>query len=166
MTTLTVPSPHSLPRVTPVRRIVLHAMAEYVRTDQWVRHCTHLLDSLGVSAHAIVLPDGRLLACVSAERIAHHAKGHNSDSVGIEFALAGVWDYAGFLERIRTPWVTDAALETGVTWVADQCRRAGLGLAAVTTHARLDPDRKQDPGAGFPWDEFAMQLTRALEQAA
>jgi len=162
MITLSVPSPHSVPRVTPVRRIVLHAMGEYVRSDPWVRHCTHVLESLGVSAHAIALPDGRLLACVPPARIAHHAKGHNTDSVGIEFAVAGVWDYAGFLTRIRTPWVTDAALEAGVAWVADQCRAFGLGTAAVTTHARLDPDRKQDPGAGFPLDVFLEQLAQAV----
>ena len=162
MITLSVPSPHSAPRVTPVRRIVLHAMGEYVRADQWTRHCTHVLESLGVSAHAIVLPDGRLLTCVPSERIAHHAKGHNTDSVGIEFAVQGVWDYAGFLARIKTSWVTDAALETGIEWVAEQCRRHALGTAAITTHARLDPDRKQDPGAGFPFEDVLIGVTRAL----
>jgi N-acetylmuramoyl-L-alanine amidase len=34
-------------------------------------------------------------------------------------------------------------------------------LKHVVSHARLDPQRRTDPGANFPWEEFKQQVLRA-----
>jgi N-acetylmuramoyl-L-alanine amidase len=48
-----------------------------------------------------------------------------------------------------SPWQIEATAEM-------VCYAAGKypNLAHVVSHARLDPDRRTDPGANFPWAEF------------
>lgn len=36
-------------------------------------------------------------------------------------------------------------------------------LKHIVSHARLDPDRRTDPGANFPWEEFKQQVLNAEE---
>jgi N-acetylmuramoyl-L-alanine amidase len=36
-------------------------------------------------------------------------------------------------------------------------------LTHVVSHAKLDPERRTDPGAHFPWDEFKNQVLHGVD---
>lgn len=89
---------------------------------------------------------------------AFHVMGYNSRAVGVELATqAARW--------VETPdgW-RHAILDGCAAWVADVHRRHGLpirqvtkaqadaGMTGFTGHGVLDPTRRTDPGAAFPWD--------------
>jgi N-acetyl-anhydromuramyl-L-alanine amidase AmpD len=145
---------------------VLHAMAETVidtdgeQGDRGVRYgAREWLERLGISAHVLATPDGRLVELVDpAARVAFHAKGFNSRAVGVEFLVAGAHDYGSFLREIGIDPVrkkaidpppaspfTEAQYAAAGLWLA----RRGLPWSAVRDHAELDPGRKYDPGPLF-----------------
>jgi N-acetyl-anhydromuramyl-L-alanine amidase AmpD len=149
-----------------VELAVLHAMAETVidtdgeAGDAGQRYgAREWLELLGISAHGLVTPDGRLVELVDpAARVAYHAKGFNSRTVGVEFLVAGAHDYASFLRAIGVDPVrkkaidpppaspfTEAQYAAGGFWLAGR----GLPWSAVRDHAELDPGRKHDPGPLF-----------------
>ena len=107
-------------------RIIVHAMGEFIR-----------------------YPDGSVLS-------AWHARGFNQHSLGVEVLVAGEYDYASFLARIKEDWTTPEQLAETVRL----CRswRDTWGIEQVDRHSDVDPDRKKDPGEGFPWSRFIERL--------
>lgn len=147
-----------------VEGVVLHAMGEWVLSGGDYVHSSNLLQGLGVSAHAIALPDGRIVRQVDSWYVAWHAKGHNARTVGIELALEGTWDFASFENAMvgtRPERYTDEQIEAAAEWCRARSVEHGFPLNAETvrTHSALDPDRKSDPGAIFPYQEFLAGLT-------
>ena len=105
--------------------------------------------ALRVSAHFLVRRDGGLLQFVSCDERAWHAgasswRGRadcNDFSIGIELeGLEGDRFEAAQYERLA------ATLSSIV---------ARYPVLAVTSHARVAPGRKNDPGAGFDWERLA-----------
>jgi len=89
---------------------------------------------------------------------AFHVVDYNSRAVGVELATqAAKW--------VETPigW-RHAILDRGAAWIADVHQRHGLPIRRLTKeqadagmpgfigHGTLDPTRRTDPGASFPWD--------------
>ena len=108
-----------------------------------------------VSAHYVVLEDGRIIQCVPEERRAWHAGAAswagetdiNSCSIGIEIANPGHdHGYPDFLKR-------------QVAAVVVLCRsiltRHRIPPDRVLGHSDVAPSRKQDPGEKFPWRTLA-----------
>jgi N-acetylmuramoyl-L-alanine amidase len=108
-----------------------------------------------VSSHYVVDEDGAILRLVPEERRAWHAgvsswRGQtalNGRSIGIEIVNPGhEWGYRDF------PVLQLAA-------VCDLCLailgRHPMPRRNVVGHSDVAPDRKQDPGEKFPWEEFA-----------
>ena len=138
-------------------RIIVHAMGEFIRyPDGSVLSAWEVLDKEGLSAHALVHPDGALTRCVPDNRVAWHARGFNQHSLGVEVLVAGEYDYASFLARIKEDWTTPEQLAETVRL----CRswRDTWGIEQVDRHSDVDPDRKKDPGEGFPWSRFIERL--------
>jgi hypothetical protein len=114
-----------------------------------------------VSIHYIVGRDGTVAASVPEDEVAHHTRGNNEGSVGIELINAGDGREAYPPEQI------DAL----VRLVAKVRARWRVPLAAVKGHEDVDHStfrcgarevrRKQDPGALFPWDAFRASLAAA-----
>jgi N-acetylmuramoyl-L-alanine amidase len=112
------------------------------------RLCTKGTD---VSAHYVVLEDGRIVQCVPEVRRAWHAgqaswNGEtdiNSCSIGIEIANPG--HEHGYTEFPRRQIAAVTAL----------CRsiftRHRIPAPRVLGHSDVAPARKQDPGEKFPW---------------
>ena len=105
--------------------------------------------ALRVSAHFLIRRDGGLLQFVSCDERAWHAgasswRGRadcNDFSIGIELeGLEGDRFEAAQYERLA------ATLSSIV---------ARYPVLAVTSHARVAPGRKNDPGAGFDWELLA-----------
>jgi N-acetylmuramoyl-L-alanine amidase len=134
--------------------------------DMIVLHYTGMPDAEGaitrlcsagtdVSAHYIVLEDGRIVQTVPEAKRAWHAgagfwageEDINSCSIGIEIINRGHdWGYPDFPSR-QIAAVT--ALCRGIML------RHDLQSHRVLGHSDVSPSRKKDPGEKFPWHSLA-----------
>lgn len=136
----------------PIQRIVVHSMAEYLYHDgQWM-HASDFLNTIGLSAHALVTPDGTIIRQREDQEFAYHAKGHNADSLGVEVLVEGQFDYDSWEKRIKRPYVTEPQWSALVAL----CRQwvDMWAIREIVRHSDIDPTRKPDPGEGFDWDRF------------
>ena len=147
--------------------------------DTVVIHCTELPDlataraygervlydsGTGNSGHYYIDRDGRIEEYVPVGRSAHHTRGWNARSIGIELVNTG--RYPHWLDSRRQAMdepYTDAqiaALTALLQWLCGEIP----SLAQIAGHEDLDRDdveasddptvrvrRKRDPGPLFPW---------------
>lgn len=108
-----------------------------------------------VSAHYIVLEDGRIVQCVPEIKRAWHAgvscwageEDINSCSIGIEIVNRGHdWGYPDFPLRQIAAVI---ALCRGIML------RRNVSAHRVLAHSDVAPARKKDPGEKFPWHSLA-----------
>ncbi|MEE7548633.1 N-acetylmuramoyl-L-alanine amidase [Xanthomonas sp. Kuri4-1] len=155
-----------------------------------VIHCTELPDmamareygervlydgGTGNSGHYYLDRNGSIQQYVALERVAHHVRGHNAHSLGIELVNRG--RYPDWLDSRRQrmteayPEIQIAALLRLLQWLtaALPSLRRIAGHDALDTRQELASDdpalrvqRKLDPGPMFPWDriEAALPLQR------
>jgi hypothetical protein len=134
-------------KIEPISALVLHHTSQ--DTDE---ECIALFQKpeSKVSSHFLVGRDGRLFQFVSLEHRAWHAgvsllHGHmalNRTSVGVEITGDGnryPFTPAEVETVVRLVGVLTAMFETDAPWIAG--------------HQHIAPDRKNDPGALFPWNE-------------
>ncbi|MEE8388713.1 MAG: peptidoglycan recognition family protein [Acidiferrobacterales bacterium] len=133
-------------------RIVVHAMAEYIESDPHDYHAVDLLRKMEISAHAFVTPSGVIIRSREDDTGAYHARGFNTDSLGVEFLVPGVHTYTSFIDAIKRKYLTTSQYQAGVQLIQDW--RVRHGIAAIDRHSDLSPGRKSDPGKGFPWERF------------
>jgi N-acetylmuramoyl-L-alanine amidase len=108
-----------------------------------------------VSAHYVVLEDGRIVQCVPELKRAWHAgiaswAGEvdiNSCSIGVEIVNRGHdWGYPDFPLRQIAAVI---ALCRGIML------RRNIASHRVLAHSDVAPSRKKDPGEKFPWHSLA-----------
>jgi N-acetylmuramoyl-L-alanine amidase len=145
-----------------------------------VIHCTELPDlatareygekvlyesGAGNSGHYYIDRDGTILRYVPGTRVAHHVRGRNSDSIGIELVNRGRypdWFVSGN-QTMSEPY-PEVQVEALRALLA-QLRQEFPNLRSVAGHEDLDTarvaasddpavmvPRKLDPGPLFPWD--------------
>lgn len=144
-----------------------------------VIHCTELPDlataraygerivhgsGTGNSGHYYIDRDGSTFRYVPDARIAHHVRGHNARSIGIELVNAG--RHPGWLDSraqaMNEPY-PDAQIDALLALLA-HLRATLPRLARIAGHEDLDTEwvpasddatlrvrRKLDPGPMFPW---------------
>ena len=156
------------------KRLIAHAMGEYILADQGTcnyykdkgvylelgraYHAPEWLRALGLHAHRLITPGGQMIKCRMDNQRGAHAKGHNTDTLGLEFLVEGVHTYASFLEALKTPWVKKPQFTSG-TYVFDAwMTKHNITIDNVVRHSDIDPARKKDPGEGFPWEDFINEL--------
>ena len=147
-----------------------------MRPDMILLHYTGMIDPAvaldrlcaagsEVSAHYLVLEDGRVMQMVPEARRAWHAGASswagetdvNSCSIGIEIANPGHdFGYPDFPKR-QIAAVT--ALCRGIQ------TRNTIRPERVLAHSDVAPSRKQDPGEKFPWQTLWDFRRRALGHA-
>ncbi len=132
--------------------IVLHYTGMPDAEGALARLCTVGTD---VSAHYVVLEDGRIVQCVPETKRAWHAgvsswageQDINSCSIGIEIVNRGHdWGYPDFPRRQIAAVI---ALCRGIML------RRNIVPQRVLAHSDVAPARKQDPGEKFPWHSLA-----------
>lgn len=153
-----IPSPHGGTRMNTPTKIVVHAMAEFVEQGDSDLPAWALLDRMGFSAHALITPSGVIVRTRFDAQVAYHAKGHNMNSLGVEFLVPGVHTYGSFLESMRHMYLTPAQYAAGLYLVRNWIKEHDIKPDQIFRHSDLSPGRKYDPGAGFPWDRFKEEL--------
>jgi N-acetylmuramoyl-L-alanine amidase len=156
--------------------------------DLVVIHCTELPDlatarsygervlyagsGTGNSGHWYIDRDGSVVEYVPPDRIAHHVRGYNPRSVGIELVNTG--RYPDWLDsRCQQPGEAypDLQIASLVAWL-DVLQARLPELRWIAGHEDLDTDevaasddlglkvrRKRDPGPRFPWDRVLAAST-------
>jgi len=146
------PLEHGPSRQTP-RRIVVHAMAYQLDYEGERLYAAEFLDRIGLSAHMLIAPDGSLIRCREDDQAAWHAKGFNTDSLGVEVLVPGVYSYQPFVQRIAEPWPSRAQFQATLDLLRHWqfLWKIGSAPGELDRHSDLDPGRKSDPGRGFDW---------------
>lgn len=142
---------HGASHQTP-KLIVIHAMGEYIGAPGWENHAIQYLDSQEWSAHSFIAPDAVNYRGREDNQGAYHAKKYNTDSLGLEFLVKGVHTYGSFLKAIDKPYLTAEQYQEGVNQVRYWIHH--WGITEVVRHSDISPERKVDPGNGFPWAMF------------
>lgn len=150
--------------------------------DLVVIHCTELPDlatarqygeralyasGTGNSGHYYVDRDGQIHEYVDPARIAHHTRGYNPRSIGIELVNTG--RYPHWLDsrhQAMDEAYTEAQVEALIALLGELHERIP-SLALIAGHEDLDLDeveasddpalmvrRKRDPGPLFPWQRI------------
>jgi N-acetylmuramoyl-L-alanine amidase len=148
--------------------------------DLVVIHCTELPDlatareygerelheaGTGNSGHIYIDRDGSLHLWVRPQRVAHHTRGYNPRSIGIEIVNRG--RYPHWLDSrhqsMDEPY-TEAQVLALIAWL-QRAKSELPGLRYIAGHEDLDTarvpasddpalvvPRKRDPGPQFPWE--------------
>ncbi|PZO10027.1 MAG: N-acetylmuramoyl-L-alanine amidase [Lysobacteraceae bacterium] len=151
------------------------------RIDLVVIHCTELPDlavareygervvhasGTGNSGHFYIDRDGSVHVFVQPGRTAHHTRGYNERSIGIELVNTGRYpDWLDTRRQAMDEPYTDAQLQALVALLKAMQRDIPT-LAFIAGHEDLDRDtvpssddpgrqvsRKRDPGPHFPWPQ-------------
>src|SRR5262249_26118190 len=146
-------------KVEPISALILHHTSQ--ATDE---ECIALFQKPEsfVSSHFLVGRDGRLYQFVSLEHRAWHAGASllhgrtalNRTSIGVEITGDGN----------RYPF-TRAQIESVVRLVGILVAMYDIPAPWIAGHEHIAPDRKNDPGALFPWNEITrrgLDLARQL----
>ena len=155
--------------------------------DLVVIHCTELPDlqtarrfgeevrydsGTGNSGHYYIDRDGSVHRYVDVERIAHHVRGYNPRSVGIELVNIGRYPHwlAADRQSMDEPY-TEAQI-VALLGLLESLQREVPSLEFIAGHEELDTTRvpasddenvlvhrKLDPGPLFPWDQVMHAIT-------
>jgi N-acetylmuramoyl-L-alanine amidase len=146
------PNHDERPASEPVDTLILHYTGMRTAQDAVDRLCD---EAAKVSSHYVVDEDGAVLRLVPEDRRAWHAgvsfwRGHsalNGRSIGIEIVNPGhEWGYRDF-PALQMAAVCDLCL--GIL------SRRRIPARNVVAHSDVAPDRKEDPGEKFRWDDLA-----------
>lgn len=151
------------------------------KIDLVVIHCTELPDlamarrfgeelrypdsQTGNSGHYYIDRDGSLHQYVPLDRVAHHTRGYNARSIGIELVNTGRYpDWLDSRHQAMDEPYTQAQVENLIALLR-QLQRELPNLRSIAGHEDVDTDevdttdnplikvrRKRDPGPLFPWD--------------
>ena len=140
----------------------------------------HYASGTGNSGHYYVDRDGRVEAYVPIDRIAHHTRGWNPTSIGIELVNSGRYpDWLHSQHQQMTEPYPQAQIDALMDLIADLRQRCPQ-LVEIAGHEDLDQTeveatddpairvrRKRDPGPLFPWTEVlaASGLKRRMATA-
>jgi N-acetyl-anhydromuramyl-L-alanine amidase AmpD len=150
-------------------KLIIHCMAEIIKVDKAFENkgktieageypAHEWLQMLGLSAHFLIEPNGDVIKQRGTKEICWHARGFNENSVGIEVLVAGVWNYATFVKRIKEDWVTADQMLTLIELSDDIIEYFDINHDQILRHSDISPGRKVDPGDGFKWDWYKSKL--------
>ena len=149
-----------------ITRVVIHCteLPDLATARIWSERI-HYPSGTGDSGHYYIDRDGTIYRYVPDTRIAHHVRGFNTDSIGIELVNSG--RYPNWFDSRQQTMREDypetqitalRALLTQLSNTLDNLRHIAAHedldttLVVASDDARLEVVRKCDPGPLFPWD--------------
>lgn len=156
----------TIERTKPVNMIVIHGMGEFLKTDEGDVHASDFLKDIGLSAHALIEPNGNVLRMADTNEVCYHAKGYNAQSIGIELLLEGTYDYGSFIESIENG--EDLYNANQLASAYEFCRRAiqwhpDITIENIVSHREIDYPRKKDPAKNFDMDHFREVIRKTIK---
>lgn len=172
--------PTSSIQYQPLPYVDLLALRDVSDLTLVVIHCTELPDlaaardygervlydsGTGASGHVYIDRDGSIVEYVPATRVAHHVRGYNAHSIGIELVNRGRFPHwYDSRHQAMDEAYSGAQIEALVSLLA-HLQATLPRLRDIAGHEDLDTDciaasddpvrsvaRKRDPGPLFPWD--------------
>jgi N-acetylmuramoyl-L-alanine amidase len=137
----------------------------------WGEKLIHTGSRTGNSGHFYIDRDGSVEAWVPLDRVAHHVRGYNPSSIGIELVNNGRYPdwFKSHHQQMKEPY-TDAQIKS-LASLLNHLATQLPGLKGITGHQDLDTDllpsedqpdiminRKLDPGPLFPWSQLMAQI--------
>ncbi|RFF28566.1 MULTISPECIES: N-acetylmuramoyl-L-alanine amidase [unclassified Wenzhouxiangella] len=156
-----------------IELVVIHAteLPDLETAREYGERIHHRNSQTGNSGHFYVDRDGSVLQWVPLERVAHHVRGYNRKSIGIELVNRGRWPH--WLDSRNQDWAEDYSppqiealvglLETLRAKLPNLHYIAGhdeldIGIVDASDDPAIKVRRKVDPGPLFPWDEIESRV--------
>ena len=155
-----------------VELLVVHCteLPDLALAREYGERVLHPSTGTGNSGHYYIDRDGATYRFVPASRVAHHVRGLNARSLGIELVNRGRWpDWLDSRRQAMEEPYAEAQLAAFVALVA-QLRQELPNLATIAGHEDLDLERvassddpsttvprKRDPGPLFPWPRIVVE---------
>ena len=164
-----------------IARVVIHAteLPDLATAREYGERVMYPQSGTGNSGHFYIDRDGRVEQWVPMGRVAHHVRGHNATSIGIELVNRGRWP--DWFDSRHQDWqerYPDVQIQALIALLAD-LEKTLPALTEIAGHDQLDHDRiaasdnpqafvrrKTDPGPEFPWSKVlsAIGLQRYCER--
>ncbi len=152
--------------VESVEMVVMHAteLPDLAMAREFGEEIHHAESRTGNSGHFYIDRDGSVEQWVPLERVAHHVRGHNADTIGIELVHRGRWP--DWFDSGHQDWNDPYPDEqiTALIGLLQKLESTLPNLGRIAGHDELDTDmipasndpavmihRKLDPGPTFPW---------------
>ncbi|MEO5963286.1 MAG: N-acetylmuramoyl-L-alanine amidase [Thermomonas sp.] len=179
--------PQPVIRIEPLPYATALASRPLGEIDLVVIHCTELPDlamarafgervlyadsGTGNSGHYYIDRDGGIVEFVEPGHVAHHTRGYNPRSLGIELVNSGRYpDWLDSRHQAMDEAYTEVQIEALMALLHDLRMRIP-SLSLITGHEDLDLDeveasddvrltvrRKRDPGPRFPWSQVLAEV--------
>ena len=154
--------------------VIVHSMSEYLKLDDGPKYAQDFLESIGLSVHGFIKPDGTYEKMISSPGKAFHAgksyhnglSGLNSHYLGFELLVPGTHDFGTFSKAIETEGTyTDEQMKTAVEVCQYWMKEYDIPADNIVRHSDVSGDDvrgkgkgKTDPGSAFDWDKFKQLL--------
>jgi N-acetyl-anhydromuramyl-L-alanine amidase AmpD len=154
--------------------VIVHSMSEYLKLDDGPKYAKDFLESIGLSVHGFIKPDGTYEKMISSPGKAFHAgksewnglSGLNSHYLGFELLVPGTHDFGTFSKAIETPGTyTEQQMKTAVDVCKYWMEEYNIPAENIIRHSDCSGDHvrgegkgKTDPGSAFDWDKFKQLL--------
>jgi len=169
--------------VVDIRLVVIHCteLPDLATARVWGEREIYPDTNTGNSGHFYIDRDGTIEQWVAVNRTAHHVRGFNTTSLGIELVNNGRYPYwfNSDHQEMTEPYPHEQldAVMSCLNWLDGQLP----GLTLIAGHADLDTAqqpaadnpgikiyRKRDPGPRFPWYELlsGIKLSRITSYVA
>ena len=146
--------------------VVIHAteLPDLKTAREFGEDIHHAESQTGNSGHFYIDRDGAIEQWVPLDRVAHHVRGHNAGSIGIELVHRGRWpDWFNSGHQEWNEPYPDKQI-TALIELLKTLESSLPNLKHIAGHDELDTDmipasddpeilirRKLDPGPTFPW---------------
>jgi N-acetylmuramoyl-L-alanine amidase len=152
-----------------VKLVVIHCteLPDLAMARQWGEKVTYPQSQTGNSGHFYIDRDGSTEEWVSVDLVAHHVKGFNQDSIGIELVNNGRYPNWFRSNHQQMEETYPGAQIRALTALLERLHANLPSLQEIAGHADLDTGmlpsedqagtlirRKLDPGPCFPWQEI------------
>jgi len=156
------------------RLVVIHCteLPDMAMARIWGERVVHLESQTGNSGHFYIDRDGSIEQWVPLDRVAHHVRGFNPQSIGIELVNNGRYPdwFKSNHQQMSEPY-PGTQIEA-LTALLNHLAAELPELKSITGHEELDTDllpsedktdimirRKLDPGPHFPWSSIMDTIT-------